>query len=138
MGPQRKILIAITQFPSDTMVAYHSYGRHGTYISPAPDRIWLKPDVTALLIKEGIEKSGSLNDLGRVMGYRSRTHPGWSVRQILVGRQPFPRARLELLLAFIEMPVDEVLKEQVNPRTISSESTGRALREHGLWCYMLR
>ncbi len=120
------------------MAAYYSYSRQGTHIQPAPDRVWLKPDVTAHIIKQGIEKSGSLNDLGRVMGYRSRTHPGWSVRQILVGRQPFPRARLELLLAFIEMPVDEILKEQVNPRTISLESTGRALRENGLWCYMLR
>ncbi len=120
------------------MAAFHSYGHRPGYISPVPDRIWLKPDVTAYIIKQGIEKSGSLNDLGRVMGYRSRTHPGWSVRQILVGRQPFPRARLELLLAFIEVPMEEVLKEQVNPRMISSESTGRALREHGLWCYMLR
>lgn len=120
------------------MVAYYTYGRQGDHISPASDRIWLKPEVTAVLIKQGIEKSGSLNDLGRVMGYRSRTHPGWSVRQILVGRQPFPRARLELLLAFVGVPADEVLKEQVNPRMISLESTSRALKENGLWCYMIR
>ncbi len=92
----------------------------------------------ARLIKMGIEQAGSLNALGRVLGYRSRNHPGWSVQQILIGEQAFPMERLERLADYIEIPLEEILKFQVTPEYINPVNTRIALREYGLLCYFLR
>ncbi len=70
------------------------------------------------------------------MGYRSRVHPGWSVVQILLGRQAFPTDRLKRLSAYINYPFDEMLKHQTRPRSITPEGTREALREYNLMCYM--
>ncbi len=92
----------------------------------------------ARIIKEGIERAGSLNGLGRALGYRSRNHPGWSVQQILVGKQAFPLERLERLADYIEVPLEEIMKFQVTPEYINPMNTRIALKEYGLLCYLLR
>jgi hypothetical protein len=99
------------------------------------DRIWLNSTFRVELIKKGIDKAGSMNKLGRELGYKSRIHPGWSIRQILVGEQPFPFERLVKLSDYVGYPVDEVLKYRTEPRRITVENTNEALRVHGLWCY---
>lgn len=99
------------------------------------DRIWLNSTFRVELIKKGIDKAGSINKLGRELGYRSRIHPGWSIRQILVGEQPFPFERLVKLSDYVGYPVDEVLKYRTEPRRVTVENTNEALRIHGLWCY---
>jgi len=99
------------------------------------DRIWLASSFRVELIKKGIDKAGSINKLGRELGYRSRIHPGWSIRQILVGAQPFPIERLVKLSDYVGFPVDEVLRFRTEPRRITVENTNEALRTHGLWCY---
>jgi hypothetical protein len=86
-------------------------------------------------IKYGIEKAGSINRLARELGYRSRIHPGWSVRQILVGEQPFPFEKLLKLSDFLGYPIDDVLLHRTEPERITVDSTNEALRKHGLWCY---
>ena len=100
------------------------------------DKIWLTSGFRAMIIAIGIEKAGSLNELGRQMGYRSRVHPGWSVVQILLGRQAFPTDRLKRLSAYINYPYDDMLKHQTRPRAITPEGTREALREYNLTCYM--
>jgi hypothetical protein len=100
------------------------------------EKIWLTSGFRARMIAIGIEKAGSLNELGRQMGYRSRVHPGWSVVQILLGRQAFPTDRLKRLSAYIGYSFDEVLKHQTRPRAITPEGTREALREYNLMCYM--
>jgi hypothetical protein len=102
----------------------------------ALEKIWLNSRFRAKIIATGIEKAGSLNELGRQMGYRSRVHPGWSVVQILLGRQAFPTDRLKRLGAYINYPFDEMLKHQTRPRAITPEGTKEALRENNLTCYM--
>ena len=69
-----------------------------------------------MLIKEGIEKAGSINKLGRELGYRSRVHPGWSIRQILLGYQPFPMERLRKLANTLGTPYYDVLQHQTRPQ----------------------
>lgn len=91
-----------------------------------------------MLIKEGIEKAGSINKLGRELGYRSRVHPGWSIRQILLGYQPFPTDRLVKLAEFLETPFNEILEHQTRPGSVTLESTKDALIQYGLWCYYPR
>ncbi len=103
-----------------------------------PKSVWIASEMRARLIKEGIEKAGSLNALGRVLGYRSRNHPGWSVQQILIGEQGFPYERLQLLSEFLGIPMEEILKYQVPPEYITPASTRLALKEYGLLCYLLR
>jgi hypothetical protein len=98
-------------------------------------RVWLNSSFRVLLIKMGIEKAGSINRLAREMGYRSRVHPGWSVRQILVGEQPFPYERLLKLSDFVGYPIEEVLRYRTEPERITVHNTNDALRRHGLWCY---
>ena len=100
------------------------------------DKIWLNSGFRAMIIGIGIEKAGSLNELGRQMGYRSRVHPGWSVVQILLGRQAFPTDRLKRLSTYIDYPYDEMLKHQTRSRAITPEGTREALREYNLTCYM--
>jgi hypothetical protein len=100
------------------------------------EKVWLTSGFRVMIIARGIEKAGSLNELGRQMGYRSRVHPGWSVVQILLGRQAFPADRLKLLSAYINYPFDEMLKHQTRPRAITPEGTKEALREYDLMCYV--
>lgn len=100
------------------------------------EKVWLTSGFRAMIIARGIEKAGSLNELGRQMGYRSRVHPGWSVVQILLGRQAFPADRLKLLSTYINYPFDEMLKHQTRSRAITPEGTREALRENNLMCYV--
>ena len=74
--------------------------------------------------------------MGRQMGYRSRVHPGWSVIQILLGRQAFPTDRLKRLSDYVNYPFDDILKHQTRPRAITPEGTREALREYNLMCYV--
>jgi hypothetical protein len=98
-------------------------------------RVWLNSSFRVEFIKLGIEKAGSINRLARELGYRSRIHPGWSVRQILVGEQPFPYERLLKLSDFVGYPIEEVMTHRTEPRRVTLENTNEALRKHGLWCY---
>jgi hypothetical protein len=108
------------------------------YGNRTPKSIWIAPEMRARIIKEGIDKAGSLNALGRVLDYRSRNHPGWSVQQILIGEQAFPLERLERLADFIEIPLEEILKFQVTPEYINPLNTRIALKQYGMLCYLLR
>jgi len=102
------------------------------------NRIWLNSDFRVRIIKRGIQKAGSINNLGRVLGYRSRVHPGWSIRQILLGKQAFPYERLKALSEFLEVPIEEMLKHRTNPKQITLESTRKALQDNGLLYYLPR
>lgn len=98
-------------------------------------RVWLASTFRVELIKDGIEKAGSINRLARELGYRSRIHPGWSVRQILVGEQPFPYEKLVKLSDYVGYPIDDVLRYRTEPERVTADSTNMALRKYGLWCY---
>lgn len=98
-------------------------------------RVWLASSFRVEFIKMGIEKAGSMNRLARELGYRSRIHPGWSIRQILVGEQPFPYERLLKMSDFVGYPIEEVLKFRTEPYRVTVENTNEALRKNGLWCY---
>jgi hypothetical protein len=98
-------------------------------------RVWLTSSFRVEFIKMGIEKAGSINRLARELGYRSRIHPGWSIRQILVGEQPFPYERLLKMSDFVGYPIEEVLKYRTEPVRVTLENTNEALKKHGLWCY---
>ena len=98
-------------------------------------RIWLESTFRVELIGNGIEKAGSINRLAREMGYRSRIHPGWSVRQILVGEQPFPYEKLLKLSDFLGFPIEDVLRYRTEPERVTAGNTNEALRRYGLWCY---
>ncbi|HUU06872.1 MAG TPA: hypothetical protein VMW88_00465 [Thermoplasmata archaeon] len=111
-----------------------------TYVSKrfrnnAGRRVWLTSSFRVELIKMGIDKAGSINRLARELGYRSRIHPGWSVRQILVGEQPFPYERLLKMTDFVGYPMDEVLRHRTEPARVTVDNTNEALRKNGLWCY---
>ena len=116
-----------------------NYGNpYSWYSNKTPKSVWIAPEMRARIIKQGIEKAGSLNALGRVLGYRSRKHPGWSVQQILIGAQAFPMNRLESLADYIEIPLEEILRFQVTPEYINPLNTRLALKEYGLLCYLIR
>lgn len=118
------------------MSSGEGYGsRFGARSHNADTRIWLNSSFRVLLIKMGLDKAGSINRLAREMGYRSRIHPGWSVRQILVGEQPFPYERLMKLSDFVGYPIEEVLRHRTEPERITVYNTNDALMRHGLWCY---
>ncbi|MBX8631442.1 MAG: hypothetical protein J9259_02820 [Thermoplasmata archaeon YP2-bin.285] len=87
-----------------------------TYGMQEDDKIWLSADFRTMLIGQAIEKAGSVNQLGRILGYRSRVHPGWSVRQLLNGAQPFTMERLRALCEFLGYPISEILKYRVPRR----------------------
>lgn len=99
------------------------------------ERVWLNSMFRVELIKMGIEKAGSINRLARELGYRSRIHPGWSIRQILVGEQPFPFERLVRLSDYVGFPIEDVLKYRTEPERVTLHNTNDALLKHGLWCY---
>jgi len=89
------------------------------------EKIWLSADFRNELLTKGIERAGSVNQLGRVLGYRSRVHPGWSVRQLMSGAQPFTVYRLRLLAEFLDMDLETILKYQV-PRRRALNHAGRS------------
>jgi len=96
------------------------------------DGVWLESGYRAALIKRGLDKAKSMNQLGRELGYRSRVHPGWSVRQILLGQQPFPLERLEALAGYVDEPLQEALGHRVARASITKSSTEKALKDAGL------
>lgn len=98
-------------------------------------RVWLTSTFRVELIGHGIEKAGSINRLARELGYRSRIHPGWSIRQILVGEQPFPYEKLLKLSDFLGYPMEDILRYRTEPERITVDNTNEALRKYGLWCY---
>lgn len=121
------------------VVSDFAVGRFGRgELRSDPNKVWLTSSYRVLLIKEGIEKAGSINKLGRELGYRSRVHPGWSIRQILLGYQPFPMERLRKLAQYLGTPYDDVLQHQARPRSVTLESTRDALYKYGLGCYIPR
>ena len=101
----------------------------------ADRRVWLESAFRVEFIRNGIEKAGSINRLAREMGYRSRIHPGWSVRQILVGEQPFPYEKLLKLSDYLGFPIEDVLRYRTEAERITESNTNAALLKHGLWCY---
>jgi hypothetical protein len=112
----------------------NSFGRLSRAYS-TDKRVWLASAFRVEIIKNGIEKAGSINRLARELGYRSRIHPGWSVRQILVGEQPFPFEKLVKLSDYVGYPIDDVLRYRTEPQRVTADSTNEALRKYGLWCY---
>jgi hypothetical protein len=117
------------------MSSEHSYFGRPNRAYNADKRVWLVSTFRVELIRNGIEKAGSINRLARELGYRSRIHPGWSVRQILVGEQPFPYEKLVKLSDYVGFPLEEVLRYRTEPERITIENTNDALRKYGLWCY---
>lgn len=103
-----------------------------------PDKIWINSTFRIQLIKMGIDKAGSINELGRQLGYRSRVHPGWGVLQIMLGRQAFPFSRLKLLANYLDYPLDDILKHATQPNRVTPESTKSALAMYGLSGYIPR
>ena len=103
-----------------------------------PDKLWLTSEFRVQIFKGALEKAGSMNELGRLMGYRSRTHPGWSIRQMLLGFQPVPYDKAELLAGLTETPMDVFLENQTMRDLVTVAGTNRALREYGLMCYLLK
>jgi hypothetical protein len=91
-----------------------------------------------MLIKMGIEKAGSINQLGRELGYRSRVHPGWSVRQILVGKQPFPLERLKAFSSYLNYPIDDIMRHQTHHAAVTFDSTKRALEIYNMLYFIPR
>ena len=111
------------------------FGRHRQV---QEKRVWLTSGYRVELIKEGIEKAGSINRLAREIGYRSRIHPGWSIRQILVGEQPFPYEKLLKLSDYVGYGIEDVLKYRTEPERVTVDNTNEALRHYGLWCYHIQ
>lgn len=103
-----------------------------------PGKVWLVSAFRVKLFKLALERLGSLNAIGRYLGYRSRTHPGWSVRQMLFGFQPIPMEKLEILAEITDMPVEDILQHQVPREAITIDTTNSALRQYGLFCYLLK
>jgi hypothetical protein len=101
----------------------------------ADRRVWLVSAFRVELIKNGIEKAGSINRLARELGYRSRIHPGWSIRQILVGEQPFPFEKLVKLSDYVGYPIEDILRYRTESERVNENNTNEALRKYGLWCY---
>lgn len=102
------------------------------------EKIWINSTFRVQLIKMGLDKAGSVNELGRKMGYRSRVHPGWGVVQIMQGKQAFPISRLKLLSDFLEYPLDDILQHATQPARVTPESTKSALVMFGLSGYIPR
>jgi hypothetical protein len=112
----------------------NSFGRPSRAFN-TDKRVWLASTFRVEIIKNGIEKAGSINRLARELGYRSRIHPGWSVHQILVGEQPFPFEKLVKLSDYVGYAIDDVLRYRTEPERVTVNSTNEALRKWGLWCY---
>ncbi len=120
------------------MSSDHSYFGRPFRAYNTDKRVWLASAFRVELIKNGIEKAGSINRLARELGYRSKIHPGWSVRQILVGEQPFPYEKLVKLSDYIGFPIEDVLMYRTEPERVTVDGTNDALRKYGLWCYHIQ
>ncbi|MBU0684359.1 MAG: hypothetical protein ABIE25_01070 [Thermoplasmatota archaeon] len=117
------------------MSSDHSYFGRPFKAYNTDKRVWLVSAFRVELIKNGIEKAGSINRLARELGYRSRIHPGWSIRQILVGEQPFPYEKLVKLSDYVGFPIEDVLRYRTESERVTVGGTNEALRKCGLWCY---
>lgn len=102
------------------------------------DRVWLSSKFRVKLIQAGIDKAGSINQLGRALGYRSRVHPGWSVRQILLGKQPFPLERLRAFSEYLDYPLEDIMRHRTQHGAVTIDSTRRALDACGMHYYIPR
>ena len=102
------------------------------------EKVWLASSFRVMLIKMGIEKAGSINHLGRELGFRSRVHPGLSVCQILVGKQPFPIERLRAFSDYLNYPLDDIMRHRTQPRAVTIDSTRRALERCGMVYFIPR
>jgi hypothetical protein len=111
---------------------------HVHRVAYTDDRVWLTSSFRVMLIKQGIEKAGSVNQLGRELGYRSRVHPGWSVRQILVGKQPFPLERLKAFSHYLDYPLENIMRHRTQHKGVTIEGTRRALETYGMLYYIPR
>ena len=120
------------------MSSDHSYFGRPFRAYNTDKRVWLTSAFRVELIKNGIEKAGSINRLARELGYRSRIHPGWSVRQILVGEQPFPYEKLVKLSDYVGFPIEDVLRYRTESERVTVSGTNEALRKYGLWCYHIQ
>ena len=120
------------------MSSDHSYFGRPFKAYNTDKRVWLISAFRVELIKNGIEKAGSINRLARELGYRSRIHPGWSIRQILVGEQPFPYEKLVKLSDYVGFPIEDVLRYRTEPERVTVGGTNEALRKYGLWCYHIQ
>lgn len=117
------------------MSSDHAYYGRPFKAYNADKRVWLVSAFRVELIKNGIEKAGSINRLARELGYRSRIHPGWSIRQILVGEQPFPYEKLLKLSDYVGYPIEDILRNRTESERVNENNTNEALRKYGLWCY---
>jgi hypothetical protein len=117
------------------MSSGHAYYGRPFKAYNADKRVWLVSAFRVELIKNGIEKAGSINRLARELGYRSRIHPGWSIRQILVGEQPFPYEKLVKLSDYVGYPIEDILRYRTESERVNESNTNEALRKCGLWCY---
>jgi hypothetical protein len=117
------------------MSSDHAYYGRPFKAYNADKRVWLVSAFRVELIKNGIEKAGSINRLARELGYRSRIHPGWSIRQILVGEQPFPYEKLLKLSDYVGYPIEDILRYRTESERVNENNTNEALRKCGLWCY---
>jgi hypothetical protein len=117
------------------MSSEHAYYGRPFKAYNADRRVWLVSAFRVELIKNGIEKAGSINRLARELGYRSRIHPGWSIRQILVGEQPFPFEKLVKLSDYVGYPIEDILRYRTESERVNENNTNEALRKCGLWCY---
>ncbi len=97
--------------------------------------MWLTAPFRIRIISEGIEKAEGINRLARIIGYRSRIHPAWPLRQILVGKQPFPGDRLVKLAEFTGHDVAEVMKHSVPTARLANENNETALKRYGFNAY---
>jgi len=120
------------------MSSDHAYYGRPFKAYNADKRVWLVSAFRVELIKNGIEKAGSINRLARELGYRSRIHPGWSVRQILVGEQPFPYEKLIKLSNYVGYPIEDILRYRTESERVNENNTNDALRKYGLWCYHIQ
>jgi hypothetical protein len=111
---------------------------HVHRVDYADDKVWLTSSFRVMIIKMGIDKAGSVNQLGRALGYRSRVHPGWSVRQILVGKQPFPLERLKAFSDYLDYPLEDIMRHRTQPKGVTTEGTRRALEYYGMLYFIPR
>ncbi len=98
-------------------------------------RVWLSAPFRIRIISEGIEKADGINRLARIIGYKSRIHPAWPLRQIVIGKQPFPFERLMKLAGFTGYDPADVLKHEVPTARVANEFNEIALKRYGFIAY---
>ncbi len=98
-------------------------------------KVWLSAPFRIRIISEGIEKADGINRLARIIGYKSRIHPAWPLRQIIVGKQPFPYERLVKLAEFTGYDSSEVLRHEVPTARLANEKNDAALKLYGFNAY---